>query len=80
MAVKIDIDDLAPAATKALLPFVPFDQTSNQNLVNLQMVAPENRELFLQTVKERKDEGWESILNCMVRKQQISRRFNEEAN
>lgn len=55
-----------PAETKALLPFVPVDQTSNQRLVYLQMVAPANRALFLQTVQERKDDGWQAILDCMV--------------
>ncbi|KAJ6780678.1 hypothetical protein PWT90_01338 [Aphanocladium album] len=63
--IKIDIDCLDPAETKSLLPFVPFDQTSNQRLVYVQMVAPENRDLFLQTVQERKNEGWQSILDCM---------------
>ncbi|OAA71238.1 transaldolase [Cordyceps fumosorosea ARSEF 2679] len=63
--IKIDIDGLDPADTAALLPFVPFDQTSNQNLVLLRMVAPENRELFLKTVRERKDDGWRAILDCM---------------
>ncbi len=64
--VKIDIDCLDTAETKVLLPFVPFDQTSNQRLVYVQMVDPENRDLFLRTVKERKDDGWQSILDCMV--------------
>ncbi|TQV91728.1 transaldolase [Cordyceps javanica] len=63
--IKIDIDCLDPVETQALLPFVPHDQTSNQHLVYQQMVAPQNRDLFLQTVKERRDEGWQSILDCM---------------
>ncbi|OAA76134.1 transaldolase [Akanthomyces lecanii RCEF 1005] len=63
--IKIDIDCLDTAETKVLLPFVPFDQTSNQRIVYVQMVDPENRDLFLRTVKERKDDGWQSILDCM---------------
>ncbi|OAQ97904.1 hypothetical protein LLEC1_08188, partial [Akanthomyces lecanii] len=63
--IKIDIDCLNTAETKVLLPFVPFDQTSNQRLVYAQMVHPENRELFLRTVQERKDDGWQAILDCI---------------
>ncbi|EGX88859.1 transaldolase [Cordyceps militaris CM01] len=63
--IKIDIDCLDPAETVALLPFVPYDQTSNQRLVYLQMVAPSNHDLFLQTVRDRKDDGWQAILDCM---------------
>lgn len=65
--VKIDIDCMDPAEAKRFLPFKPFDQTSNQRLVYEQMIHPANRELFLKTVKEGKDEGWEVILDRMVR-------------
>ncbi|KAG9496081.1 hypothetical protein J7337_012657 [Fusarium musae] len=64
--VKIDIDCMDPAEAKRFLPFEPHDQTSNQRLVYKQMVSPENRELFLKTVEEGKDEGWEIILDRMV--------------
>lgn len=57
----------------SLLPFQPFDQTSNQRLVYEQMISPENRELFLQTVKAGKDDGWEVILDRMVRYHPCSR-------
>ncbi|KAF4964565.1 hypothetical protein FSARC_7524 [Fusarium sarcochroum] len=63
--LKIDIDCMDPAEARRFLPFKPYDQTSNQRLVYEQMVAPENRELFLKTVKEGKDEGWEVILDRM---------------
>ncbi|KAM0189334.1 hypothetical protein ACHAPA_007888 [Fusarium lateritium] len=63
--LKIDIDCMDPAEAKRFLPFKPHDQTSNQRLVYEQMISPENRELFLKTVKEGKDEGWEIILNRM---------------
>ena len=55
-----------PAEAKRLLPFKPCDQTSNQRLVYEQMVSPENREMFLKTVKELKEQGWEAILDRMV--------------
>ncbi|KAM0425371.1 hypothetical protein ACHAPT_009428 [Fusarium lateritium] len=63
--LKIDIDCMDPAEAKRFLPFKPHDQTSNQRLVYEQMVSPENRDLFLKTVKEGKDEGWEVILDRM---------------
>ncbi|PNP81076.1 hypothetical protein FNYG_05543 [Fusarium nygamai] len=63
--VKIDIDCMDPAEAKRFLSFKPHDQTSNQRLVYEQMISPENRELFLKTVEEGKDEGWEIILDRM---------------
>ncbi|KAF5708777.1 transaldolase B [Fusarium mundagurra] len=63
--VNIDIDCMDPEEAKRFLPFRPHDQTSNQRLVYEQMISPENRELFLKTAKEGKDEGWEVILNRM---------------
>ncbi|KAF5685977.1 transaldolase B [Fusarium circinatum] len=61
--VNIDIDCMDPAEAKRFLPFKPHDQTSNQRLVYEQMISPENRGLFLKTVEEGKDEGWEIILD-----------------
>ncbi|KAF9774143.1 hypothetical protein IL306_007893 [Fusarium sp. DS 682] len=61
--VKIDIDCMDPEEAKRFLPFKPYDQTSNQRLVYEQIISAENRELFLKTVKEGKDEGWEVILD-----------------
>lgn len=66
LTVKIDIDCMDPEEGKRFLPFKPHDQTSSQRLVYEQIVSPENRELFLNTVKEGKDEGWEVILHRMV--------------
>ncbi|KAF5238378.1 hypothetical protein FANTH_10325 [Fusarium anthophilum] len=63
--VKIDIDCVDPAEAKRFLPFKPHDQTSNQRLVYEQMISPENRGLFMKTVQEGKDEGWETILDRM---------------
>lgn len=44
----------------------PHNQTSNQLIVNEQMSIPENREMFLQAVKEYKDQGWEAVLTRIV--------------
>lgn len=55
-----------PAEAQRLLPFKPYDQTSNQRLVYEQMVSPKNRDMFLKTAKELKDQGWEAILGRMV--------------
>lgn len=55
-----------PAEAQKLLPFKPCDQTSNQRLVYEQMVSPKNRDMFLKTAKELKDQGWEAILDRMV--------------
>ncbi|KAF5609265.1 transaldolase B [Fusarium subglutinans] len=63
--VNIDIDCMDPAEAKRFLPFKPHDQTSNQRLVYEQIISPENRGLFLKTVEEGKDEGWEIILDRM---------------
>lgn len=64
--MKIDIDCMDPAETRKVLPFKPYDQTSNQRLVYEQMISPENRALFLQVAREYKDKGWEAILDRMV--------------
>lgn len=55
-----------PAEARKLLPFKPCDQTSNQRLVYEQMTAPANREAFLQTARELKDEGADAIIARMV--------------
>ncbi|KAF9872385.1 hypothetical protein CkaCkLH20_10212 [Colletotrichum karsti] len=63
--LKVDIDCMDPAEARRFLPFKPYDQTSNQRLVYEQMISPENHDLFLKTVAEGKDEGWEVILDRM---------------
>lgn len=54
-----------PTFTKSL-PIVPHDMTSNQLWVNEQMNHPDNQELFLNAVKEYKDEGWLAIYTRVV--------------
>ncbi|RGP76682.1 hypothetical protein FLONG3_5122 [Fusarium longipes] len=63
--VNIDIDCMDPKEAKRFLPLKPYDQTSNQRLVYEQMISPENHDLFVNTVKEGKHEGWEAILDRM---------------
>lgn len=65
-SVKIDIDCMDPAEATRFLPFKPHDMTSNQGIVYKQMIAPENRDLFLKTVREGKDEGVDVIIDRMV--------------
>lgn len=60
--MNVDVDSMDPTFAKSL-PFKPHNQTSNQLLVNEQMSIPENREMFLQAVREYKDQGWEAILD-----------------
>lgn len=71
--VDIDIDSMDPVEAKKWLPFKPQDQTSNQRLVYEQMICRENREIFLQVVREYKDQAWEAILDRMVRPWESSR-------
>lgn len=55
-----------PSFAKSL-PFKPHNQTSNQLLVNEQMSIPENADLFLGAVKDLGSQGWEAVLNRIVR-------------
>lgn len=71
--VNIDIDCMDPKEAQKLLPFKPVDQTSNQRLVYEQMILPENRDMFVTAVRDYKKDGWEAILNRMVR-QNVTRR------
>lgn len=41
----------------------PYDMTSNNLWVNIQMSHPDNKELFENSVKELKNEGWLAIYN-----------------
>ena len=63
--MNVDVDSMDPTFAKSL-PFKPHNQTSNQLLVNEQMSVPENKEMFLQAVKEYKDQGWSAVLDRIV--------------
>ena len=65
LAVNVDVDWMDPTFSKSL-PIVPNDMTSNQLWVDIQMSHPDNREMFLNTVKEYKDKGWLAIYTRMV--------------
>ncbi|KAJ6631155.1 hypothetical protein B0H10DRAFT_2159954 [Mycena sp. CBHHK59/15] len=60
--LNVDVDSMDPNVAKSL-PFIPHNMTSNQLVVNEQMQVPENRELFLNAVKEYGDKGWEAVLD-----------------
>ncbi|KAJ7267572.1 hypothetical protein B0H12DRAFT_1097728 [Mycena haematopus] len=60
--LNVDVDSMDPNVAKSL-PFIPHNMTSNQFVVNEQMQVPENRELFLNAVKEYGDRGWEAVLD-----------------
>ncbi|KAK0100209.1 hypothetical protein ONS95_008548 [Cadophora gregata] len=60
--MNVDVDSMDPKFAKSL-PFKPHNQTSNQLLVNEQMSVPENKEMFLQAVKEYKNQGWSAVLD-----------------
>ena len=55
-----------PEFIKSMKPFRFHDQTSNQLWVDIQLGHESNRELFLQTAKELKNEGWLAIYTRMV--------------
>lgn len=48
------------------MPIVPHDQTSNQLWVDIQLGDASNRDMFLETAKELKNEGWLAIYTRMV--------------
>jgi len=60
--LNVDVDSMDPNVAKSL-PFIPHNMTSNQFVVNEQMQVPDNRELFLNAVKEYGDKGWEAVLD-----------------
>jgi transaldolase len=65
--LNVDVDSMEPSVAKGL-PFKPHNMTSNQLLVNEQMLVPENREMFLRAVKDYKNQGWEATLDRIVRR------------
>ncbi|KKY16855.1 putative transaldolase [Phaeomoniella chlamydospora] len=58
--LNVDVDWMDPEYTKSM-PIKPWDQTSNQLWVDIQMNHPDNQEMFSKTVKEYKDKGWLAI-------------------
>jgi transaldolase len=63
--VNVDVDWMAPEWIKAM-PFKFHDQTSNQLWVDIQLGDDSNKDLFEQTTKELKDQGWLAIYTRMV--------------
>ncbi|KAI1063679.1 hypothetical protein LB506_005487 [Fusarium annulatum] len=63
--LNVDVDWMAPEWIKAM-PFKFHDQTSNQLWVDIQLGDDSNKELFEQTTKELKDQGWLAIYTRMA--------------
>jgi transaldolase len=64
--VNVDVDWMDPAFSKKMkneFGVTPNDMTSNNLWVNIQMSHPDNKDLFDQSVKELKNEGWLAIYN-----------------
>jgi len=63
--VKVDVDSYHLSWIKAV-PFTPHDVTSNQIVIQQQMLLPENKEIIEKTVKEMKDKDWLDIHTVLV--------------
>lgn len=63
--VNIDVDSMDPIFASKM-QVKPHNHTSNQLIVNEQISVPEAREMFLQAVKEYKDQDWEAVLTRIV--------------
>ena len=63
--VKVDVDSYHLSWIKAV-PFTPHDVTSNQIVIQQQMLLPENKEIIERTVREMKDKDWLDIHTVLV--------------
>ncbi|KAK2762454.1 transaldolase b [Colletotrichum kahawae] len=63
--INVDVDWMDPEYIKNM-PIVPHDQTSNQLWVDIQLGDASNRDMFLETAKELKNEGWLAIYTRMA--------------
>jgi hypothetical protein len=63
--VKVDVDSYHLSWIKAV-PFTPHDVTSNQIVIQQQMLLPENKEIIEQTIREMKDKDWLDIHTVLV--------------
>lgn len=64
--LNVDVDTLDPAVAKAM-PFIPHDATSNHLIVTSEMLKQDNSDMVKKIVQEHKCEGWEAILDYVVR-------------
>ena len=69
--VKVDVDSYHLSWIKAV-PFTPHDVTSNQIVIQQQMLLPENKEIIEKTVKEMKDKDWLDIHTVLVSTSSLS--------
>ncbi|GME25685.1 aldolase [Neofusicoccum parvum] len=58
--LNVDVDTMDPAFP-GTLPIKPHNQTSNQLITSEHMLLPENQEMFLQAVRDYKDQGWQAV-------------------
>lgn len=64
--VNVDVDSYHLSWIKAV-PFTPHDVTSNQIVIQQQIMLEENKELVEETIKEMKDAEWFDIYTVLVR-------------
>lgn len=69
--VNVDVDSYHLSLIKAV-PFTPHDVTSNQIVIQQQIVLPDNKELIASTVKEMRDADWLDIHTVLVRPRRSS--------
>lgn len=63
--VNVDVDSYHLSWIKAV-PFTPHDVTSNQIVIQQQIMLDENKELVEETIKEMKDADWFEISTVLV--------------
>lgn len=64
--VNVDVDSYHLSWIKAV-PFTPHDVTSNQIVIQQQIMLEENKQLVEDTVRERKGADWLEIYTVLVR-------------
>lgn len=64
--VNVDVDSYHLSWIKAV-PFTPHDVTSNQIVIQQQIMLEENKSLVEETIKEMKDADWFDIYTVLVR-------------
>lgn len=63
--VNVDVDSYHLSWIKAV-PFTPHDVTSNQIVIQQQIMLEENKEVVRETIKEMKGDDWLDIYTVLV--------------
>jgi hypothetical protein len=74
VVVNVDIDWMDPEFIKSL-PMKPYDQTSNQLWMGIQLAHAANRDILEQTARELLCQGWLAVYTKMVCALWLSRTF-----